>query len=46
FKGVRIAVKASEEPKCARCWTHDAQVGGSHEHPELCPRCLEAISEE
>ncbi len=46
FKGVRIAVKASEEPRCARCWTHDAQVGGSHVHPELCPRCLEAISEE
>jgi isoleucyl-tRNA synthetase len=44
FKGVSISVKASGEPKCARCWTHDAHVGGSTEHPELCPRCLGAIS--
>jgi isoleucyl-tRNA synthetase len=45
FKGVRIAVKASEEPKCIRCWTHDGRVGESAEHPELCPRCLGAVSE-
>ncbi|NMA24238.1 MAG: isoleucine--tRNA ligase [Clostridiales bacterium] len=43
FKGVCIAVKTSQEPKCARCWTHDARVGNSHEHPELCPRCLDAV---
>ncbi len=45
FKGVRVAVKASGEPKCVRCWTHDVRVGDSAAHPELCPRCLEAVSE-
>ncbi len=44
FKGVRVEVKASEAPKCIRCWTHDAHVGDSSEHPELCPRCMSAIS--
>jgi isoleucyl-tRNA synthetase len=44
FKGARIAVKASGEPKCARCWPHDARVGDSPAHPELCPRCSEAVS--
>jgi isoleucyl-tRNA synthetase len=44
FKGVKIAVKASDEPKCIRCWTHDNHVGGSSAHPELCQRCAEAIS--
>jgi isoleucyl-tRNA synthetase len=44
FKGAQIEVKASGEPKCARCWTHDKHVGESAEHPELCPRCVGAIS--
>ncbi len=45
FKGAVIEIKPSEEPKCARCWTHDAHVGESPAHPELCPRCLAAVSE-
>ena len=45
FAGAVIDVKASEEPKCVRCWTHDKHVGDSGEHPELCPRCLAAITE-
>ena len=45
FPGVTIAVKASTEPKCARCWTHDKDVGNSSEHSELCPRCLDAVSQ-
>lgn len=44
FKGAVIEVKASAEPKCARCWIHDAHVGESADHPELCPRCQTAIS--
>ena len=43
FKGAHIEVKASEEAKCIRCWTHDAHVGEDSAHPELCPRCLTAI---
>jgi isoleucyl-tRNA synthetase len=45
FKGAVIAVNASGAPKCARCWTHDDRVGENGEHPELCPRCLAAITE-
>jgi len=43
FPGVTVSVRASEEPKCARCWTHGKDVGKNAEHPELCPRCLDAI---
>jgi len=46
FPGVTIAVKASETPKCARCWTHDKDVGNSAEHPELCPRCITVLASE
>ncbi len=45
FKGAAIEVNASVEPKCARCWTHDEHVGDNSEHPQLCPRCLDAITE-
>jgi len=44
FPGVSVLVKASNEPKCARCWTHNENVGKSTGHPELCPRCLSVVS--
>ena len=37
--GVRVAVAASEAPKCPRCWKHTAPADG-----ELCPRCAEVVS--
>ncbi|MCL2391678.1 MAG: isoleucine--tRNA ligase [Oscillospiraceae bacterium] len=45
FPGVIVNITASAEPKCARCWTHDKDVGKSMEHPELCPRCLNVVSQ-
>ncbi len=41
--GVQVAVKASEAPKCARCWTHDERVGQDAAHPDLCPRCSASL---
>ena len=41
--GVQVAVKASEAPKCARCWAHDEGVGSDPEHPDLCPRCAGVV---
>ncbi|MBR6311470.1 MAG: isoleucine--tRNA ligase [Oscillospiraceae bacterium] len=37
--GVTVAVRASEEPKCARCWTHDHDVNEAG----LCPRCAAVV---
>ena len=44
FPGVTIAVRASQAPKCARCWTHDKEVGIKTDHPELCPRCYTVVT--
>jgi len=44
FQGVHVNVKSSSAPKCARCWTHDANVGKDAGHPELCPRCLGVVA--
>jgi len=30
--------------KCVRCWNYRSTVGENKTHPELCDRCLEAIS--
>lgn len=32
------------EHKCPRCWKH-IEPAGDAEHPELCPRCVEAVKE-
>ena len=42
--GVQVAVKASEAPKCERCWTHDEHVGEDPAHPGLCPRCASLVA--
>lgn len=42
--GIAIEVKASEDEKCGRCWHRRPDVGSDPEHPELCGRCVEAIS--
>jgi len=44
FAGVTVSVRPSDAPKCARCWVHDENVGKNAEHPELCPRCISAVS--
>jgi len=41
-----IAARPSENPKCARCWHHRADVGSDERHPELCARCVENVEGE
>jgi len=38
--GVWIRVRASEDPKCVRCWQHRPDVGADAQHPQLCMRCV------
>jgi isoleucyl-tRNA synthetase len=42
---LRIKVAPSDEEKCERCWVHDSTVGEAEEHPTICKRCLDALSE-
>jgi isoleucyl-tRNA synthetase len=37
---IAIAVTASEDAKCVRCWHQRPEVGQSEAHPELCGRCI------
>ena len=39
FPGASVSVAPCTDPKCARCWIHDKDVGSCPDHPELCPRC-------
>ncbi|KAG1707554.1 Isoleucine--tRNA ligase [Nymphon striatum] len=41
--GVWLAVKASTNEKCVRCWHHQESVGSNADHPELCDRCVENV---
>jgi isoleucyl-tRNA synthetase len=39
-----VVVAESQDPKCVRCWNHNARVGENAQHPELCPRCAAVVS--
>ncbi len=42
---LRIAGKAMDAPKCQRCWRRQPSVGMSAEHPQLCGRCVEYLTQ-
>jgi isoleucyl-tRNA synthetase len=42
--GLRIRVSKAEGEKCSRCWNYATTVGANVEHPEICHRCLQALS--
>jgi isoleucyl-tRNA synthetase len=35
-----VSVRATEHPKCERCWHYEADVGQHPDHPGLCGRCV------
>ncbi|MFE8072820.1 isoleucine--tRNA ligase [Marinobacteraceae bacterium S3BR75-40.1] len=41
--GLKVAVKASEAPKCGRCWHQRPDVGQHQGHEDLCGRCVDNI---
>ncbi len=43
IEGLRITVEAAAGAKCERCWHYRHQVGENTDHPQLCPRCAEAL---
>ncbi len=46
LEGLRVAITASPETKCVRCWHHRPDVGEHATHPELCGRCVENVDGE
>ncbi|MBD3173801.1 MAG: isoleucine--tRNA ligase [Armatimonadia bacterium] len=42
--GVDFLVEQAEGEKCPRCWHVETSVGQSDEHPELCARCVRAVT--
>lgn len=43
--GLGFTVKKAEGEKCERCWIYSDEVGCSHDHPTLCKRCAETVSQ-
>ncbi|MEX2497994.1 MAG: isoleucine--tRNA ligase [Wenzhouxiangellaceae bacterium] len=41
---LRIAVTATDRPKCVRCWHHREDIGSDPAHPEICARCVENVA--
>ena len=45
LEGLKVAVNASDNAKCERCWHHRPDVGTHAEHPDLCGRCISNLPE-
>ncbi|OCA83900.1 isoleucine--tRNA ligase [Pseudobacillus wudalianchiensis] len=45
FDHVAVVVEKAEGETCERCWVVSAEVGADSNHPTLCPRCAEVVSE-
>ncbi len=43
--GLKVKVRPSSDQKCERCWIHDPTVGQDPDHPKICLRCRNALSE-
>jgi len=43
--GLHIQAQASGHQKCARCWHYTPDVGADPDHPEICSRCVDNLSE-
>lgn len=39
-----VKAEKSTGGKCARCWVYSQDVGQNKTHPEICSKCLEALS--
>jgi isoleucyl-tRNA synthetase len=42
-KQLSVLVKKAEGAKCVRCWNYSSDIGVDQAHPELCPKCLDAV---
>ncbi|MBB3343577.1 isoleucyl-tRNA synthetase [Luteimonas sp. RC10] len=41
---IGVSARATDKPKCVRCWQRRADVGAHAEHAGLCGRCVENIA--
>jgi isoleucyl-tRNA synthetase len=38
-----VQARKADGKKCVRCWHFSPKIGENAEHPELCPKCIEAL---
>lgn len=38
-----IKAEKAKGEKCVRCWVYSEELGKNSAHPQLCPKCIEAI---
>jgi isoleucyl-tRNA synthetase len=44
-EGGKIGVVNADGTKCDRCWNYSPTVGQNSEHPVICDRCVDALSD-
>jgi isoleucyl-tRNA synthetase len=39
-----VTANKADGTKCVRCWVYSPLVGANKSHPEICPKCVEALA--
>jgi isoleucyl-tRNA synthetase len=40
----KIEAAKADGQKCVRCWVYSNEIGHNSKHPEICPKCIEALT--
>jgi isoleucyl-tRNA synthetase len=40
----KIEAAKADGQKCVRCWVYSNEIGQNSKHPEICPKCIEALT--
>ncbi|MBE7039405.1 MAG: isoleucine--tRNA ligase [Ruminococcaceae bacterium] len=43
--GIKVSISSAPGEKCERCWMYSETVGTISEHPTLCKRCADVVTE-
>jgi isoleucyl-tRNA synthetase len=42
---LQVEIFKADGQKCERCWHWETDIGQNAEHPTICGRCVEAVTE-
>jgi isoleucyl-tRNA synthetase len=40
----KVHAEKAQGEKCVRCWTYSTEMNKASQHPDICPKCVEALT--
>jgi isoleucyl-tRNA synthetase len=42
---LNVEIRKADGAKCERCWNYSARIGESEKYPNVCERCVAALTQ-